>query len=342
MTSLFSPLVCRGIEIKNRIVFAPVVTNFGLRSRRAINFFRERARGGVGLIIVHGTPVDFYLQPGIEQVLTPLVAKVHEEGAKIALQLWHGHELNGQTVAPSPRGKYRQMTAEEIQTVIKKFAQAAQVCEQAGFDGVEVHGAHGYLINQFFSPLTNHRQDDYGGTLKNRSRLAEQLITAMRQATRENFLLLYRHSAIDGLPGGTLIEESIFLAQALEKKGVDIFHVSAGFGPSSHLSIPPASAPGATHAALAAQIKAHISLPVIAVGKIQSPHLAREILSEGKADLIALARQLLVDPYWPEKVRTKKEEEIIFCRYCDICTEEMRAGRPLSCPQNPLLGNEDN
>lgn len=341
MVHLFYPLVCRGIEIKNRLVFAPVVTNFGLRSRKAINFFRERARGGVGLIIVHGTPVDFFLKPGITEVLLPLVAKVHEEGAKIAIQLWHGNELNGQAVAPSPRGKYRQITIEEIQRVIKKFTEAVAVCRQAGFDGAEVHGAHGYFVNQFFSPLTNQRQDEYGGTLKKRLRLAEELVVAMRQAGGGNFLLLYRHSAVDGLPGGTTIEESIFLAQALEAKGLDIFDVSAGFGPASPLSIPHVSAPMATHVHLAAQIKANISIPVIAVGKMRAPEIAERILAERKADLIALARQLLVDPYWPEKVRTQREEEIIFCHYCNTCAEEMRAGRPIVCPQNPRLGKED-
>lgn len=341
MSHLFYPLVSRGIEIKNRLVFAPVVTNFGLRSPQAINFFWERARGGVGLIIVHGTPVDFFLKTGIRQVLIPLVTKVHEEGAKIAIQLWHGNELNGQAVAPSPRGKYRQITKEEIQRVIEKFAQAVAVCRQAGFDGVEIHGAHGYFINQFFSPITNQRQDEYGGTLKKRLRLAEELITSMRAAAGENFILLYRHSAIDGLPGGTTIEESIALAQALEAKGLDIFDVSAGFGPSFALSIPDASAPMGTHAYLAAQIKANISIPVIAVGKMHEPEIAERILTEKKADLIALARQLLADPYWPEKVRNKKEKEIVFCKCCNVCAEEMRAGRPIVCPQNPRLGKED-
>lgn len=341
MTHLFSPLVCRGIGIKNRLVFAPVVTNFGLRTPQAINFFRERARGGIGLIIVHGTPVDFFLKAGITQALIPLVAKVHEAGAKIAIQLWHGNELNGQAVAPSPRGKYRQITIEEIRRLIEKFTQAVAVCREAGFDGAEVHGAHGYFINQFFSPLTNQRQDEYGGTIKKRLRLAEELITVMRAAAGENFLLLYRHSAVDGFPGGTTIEESIFLAQALEAKGLDIFDVSAGFGPASPLSIPDASAPMATHAQLAAQIKANISIPVIAVGKMHAPEIGERILAEGKADFIALARQLLVDPYWPEKVRAQKVKEIIFCHYCNTCAEEMRAGRPIVCPQNPRLGKED-
>lgn len=340
MSILLSPFLWRGIELRNRVVFAPVVTNFGLRQQKALNFFRARARGGVGLIIVHGTPVDFFLKEGIIPVLANLVAQVHEEGAKIAIQLWHGNELNGQKVAPSLGAGFRQITKEEMQRVIAKFVKAAQICQEAGCDGVEVHGAHGYFINQFFSPLTNQREDEYGGSVENRSRFARELIAAMRQGVGENFLLLYRHSAIDGFLNGTKIEESILLAQALAANGLDIFDVSAGFGANSSLSIPDASAPPATHVDLAAQIKANISIPVIAVGKIQSPKLAEEILATGKSDLIALARQLLADPYWVEKVQAQKEGEIIFCTYCQTCTQEMRAGRPIICPQNPRLGRE--
>lgn len=340
MSLLFTPLICRGKKIKNRLVFAPIVTNFGLRQPKAINFFAARARGGVGLIIVHGTPVDFFLKQGSAQVLAPLVQKVHDQGAKIAIQLWHGNELNGQAVAPSVKLNFREITKNEIERVIEKFTLALQVCRQAGFDGVEVHGAHGYFVNQFFSPLSNQRQDEYGGSVEGRMRFARQLIASLRQVAGDNFLLLYRHSAIDGRPGGTTLGESILLAQALAQEGLDIFDVSAGFGTATSLAIPEAAAPAGTHAPLAAQIKAALAIPVIAVGRIQTPEVAEKILQEGQADLIALGRQLLADPNWPEKVRTKREKEIVYCNYCNTCTQEMRAGRPLICPQNEHLGAE--
>ncbi len=152
MSGIFEPLRVRGVELKNRIVFAPVVTNFGLRNRQAREYYVGRAKGGAGLIIVHGTPVDLLVKAQWAQGLSPLAAAVHERGAKIVLQLWHGNELNGQKVAPSARESCREITREEIRTVVEKFAAAAGHCLEAGFDGVEVHGAHGYFIHQFFSP----------------------------------------------------------------------------------------------------------------------------------------------------------------------------------------------
>jgi 2,4-dienoyl-CoA reductase-like NADH-dependent reductase (Old Yellow Enzyme family) len=339
MAHLFDPLAIRGIELRNRLVFAPVVTNFGLRNEQTTRYFAERARGGAGLIIVHGTPVDLFLKIGWVRKLEALVDAVHAAGAKIVIQLWHGNDLAGQPVAPSPRTPYRAITREEIRTVIDKFATAAGLCREAGFDGAEVHGAHGYFVNQFFSPLTNQRDDEYGGSLEKRMRLALELIRAMRQAAGERFLLFFRHSAVDGKPEGTTIEESIRLAKALETHWLDVIDVSAGRG-QDDLSIPEVSAPEGTHAELAGRIKGAVSIPVIAVGRIQTRSVAERILQEEKADLIALGRQLLADPFWPQKLREGREDEVVLCTYCNSCTMEMRAQRPIACPQNPDLGRE--
>jgi 2,4-dienoyl-CoA reductase-like NADH-dependent reductase (Old Yellow Enzyme family) len=341
MPQLFDPLRIKGTELKNRIVFAPIVTNFGLRNKQAFQFFVERAKGGVGLIIVHGTPVDLLLRAGWAQGLSPLVSAIHEEGAKVVLQLWHGSEMNGQAVAPSPQGSRRQITREEIRTVVEKFAAAARRCQEAGFDGIEVHGAHGYIIHQFFSPLTNQRSDEYGGNVEKRMLLGVELVAAMREAVGNQFLLFYRHSAVDGIAGGTSIEESARFAQALENHWLDVFDVSAGMGRGLDLSIPQAGGPEGTHVELASKIKEKVSIPVIAVGKIQTRAAAEKVLQEGKADLIALGRQLLTDPYWPKKVQDGRENEIVLCTYCNFCGEEMRAGRPIACPQNPDLGKEE-
>jgi len=340
MARLFSPLKIRGVELRNRVVFAPVVTNFGLRNEKTRAYYSRRAEGGAGLIIVHGTPVDLFLSANWVQSLRKLVEAVHEKGAKIAIQLWQGNELGGQAVAPSIRESFRPITREEIRAVIDKFVRAAGHCREVGFDGVEVHGAHGYFINQFFSPLTNHRTDEYGGNAEKRMRLALELVKAMRQAVGEKFLLLYRHSAVDGVAGGATLEDSVRLAQALERAGLDIMDVSAGRGTVDNLSIPDSSAPEATHADLAGAIKAAISIPVIAVGRIQTLAIAERILEERKADLIALARQLLADPFWPKKLQEGREREVVLCIYCNFCTQEMRAGRPIACPQNPNLGKE--
>jgi len=340
VSGIFEPLRIRGIELKNRIVFAPVVTNFGLRNEQAREYYAERAKGGVGLIIVHGTPVDLLIKAKWAQSLSPLAGAVHEQGGKIVLQLWHGNELNGQKVAPSARESCREITHEEIRTVVEKFAEAARHCREAGFDGVEVHGAHGYFIHQFFSPLTNQRSDEYGGNAEKRMLLGMELAVAMREAMNEGGLLLYRHSAIDGVPGGSSLAESARFARALQNHWLDVIDVSAGMGGGDELSIPTSSAPEGTHADLAAQIKAQVTIPVIAVGKVQTRAEAEKILREGKADLIGLGRQLLTDPYWPKKVKEGREDEVVFCTYCNHCTEEMHAGRPISCPQNPNLGRE--
>jgi len=162
----------------------------------------------------------------------------------------------------------------------------------------------------------------------------------MRRAAGEGFLLLYRHSAVDGEPGGATIEESIRLAKALQVHWLDILDVSAGRGTKDDLSIPEASAPEGTHADLAGQIKAAVSIPVIAVGRVQRRAVADRILDEGKADLVALGRQLLADPFWPMKVQERKEGDVVLCTYCNFCSQEMRAGRPIVCPQNPELGRE--
>ena len=340
MPGLFDPLKIKSIELRNRIVFAPVVTNFGLRNEQTTRYYGERARGGAGLIIVHGTPVDLFLKMDWVRRLRPLIEAVQREGARVVIQLWHGNELKGEPVAPSPQGPCRAITREEIRLVVEKFAAAARHCRDAGFDGAEVHGAHGYFINQCFSPLTNQRNDDYGGTPGKRMRLAAELIGGMRKAAGEDFLLLYRHSAVDGEPGGATVEESIQLGKTLEAHGLDILDVSAGRGQKDNLSIPDASAAEGTHADLAGSLKSEVSIPVIAVGRIQRRAVAERILEEGKGDLIALGRQLLADPFWPEKLRQGKEEDIVLCTYCDTCTREMRNGKPIFCPQNSRLGKE--
>jgi 2,4-dienoyl-CoA reductase (NADPH2) len=337
--SLFDPISIHGVELKNRIIFAPVVTNFGLRNRQALAFYAERARGGAGFILLHAIPVDLFLRDEWIQGLEPLIQSVHREGAKIAAQLWHGNDLNGQALFPSWRGVGRKITREEIGMVIHKFAVAARCCREAGFDGVEVHGAHGYFVNQFFSPLTNQRTDEYGGSVERRMRFAAELVRMMRKTVGDEFLLLYRHSAVDGVAGGATIEESVHLARALEKS-VNLMDVSAGQGGNDGLTIPPASAPEGTHADLAGMIKNSISIPVVAVGRVHTPGGAERILREGKADLVALGRQLLADPRWPRKVREGRDAEIVFCRYCTYCTEEMQAGRPIACLVNPSLGRE--
>ncbi|MDY6843497.1 MAG: NADH:flavin oxidoreductase [Thermodesulfobacteriota bacterium] len=338
---LFEPLRVKDTEFKNRIVFPPIVTNFGLRNDQARAYYQERAIGGAGLIIIHATPVDAFLKESWVSGLIPLIDSVHAEGAKVMIQLWHGNQYDKREIAPSPTSCLEEATKDEINQIQEKFAIATERSKNVGFDGIEIHGAHGYLVNQFFSPLTNQRGDEYGGTLENRMRFALECIKTIRSRVGNSYLILFRHSAVDLVDGGTTIEESCEFAKALKEAGVDILDVSAGSAHSlSILNIPATEVPEATYADLAHKIRLQAHMPVIAVGKIFRPTVAENLLTLGKTDLVAIGRQLLADPYWPQKVREKRHKDIVECIYCNTCTENMRAGGPITCTVNDRLGVE--
>ncbi len=362
---LFSPLKIGNTVVPNRISFSAHLTNFAeheLPTVRHIYYLAERAKGGAGLIIteeqsVHPTDhayeklIDAF-NPAVVPLYRKLCNAVHAYETRIFAQLNHnGAQSDGShsrlpVWAPSPvpdvlfREVPKEMEPEDIRELIEYYRLSASNVRQGGFDGIELQLGHSSLLRQFMSPLSNQRTDDYGGSLEKRMRLAIELVGAMRKAAGERFLLLYRHSAVDGEPQGATVEESIQLGKALETHGLDILDVSAGRGQKDNLSIPESSAPEGTHADLAGRMKAEMSIPVIAVGRIQRRAVADGILREGKADLIALGRQLLADPFWPQKLQEGREGEIVLCTYCNSCSQEMRAGRPISCPQNPNLGKE--
>jgi 2,4-dienoyl-CoA reductase-like NADH-dependent reductase (Old Yellow Enzyme family) len=299
------------------------------------------------------------------QGVRQLTAAIQETGARIGVQLWHSNRYpaflavrqEGERVGPSPRigktewweeeGEIRELTEAEIQDIVAKFGKAAAGARAAGFDFVEIHGAHAYLLNQFFSPRFNQRTDRYGGDLQGRMRLGLECVAAIRQQVGKDYPLFYRLGAWEDAPGGVTLEESIEFARALEAAGVDCLDISVARGipdPSTPEGASPISplkkAPMGTFAWIAAAIKQAVNIPVIAVGRVNSHKVAEEILQQGKADLIAIGRQLIADPFWVKKVAEGRFKEIVACDSCNReCYDPLRGGS-LGCHLNPRAGRE--
>jgi 2,4-dienoyl-CoA reductase-like NADH-dependent reductase (Old Yellow Enzyme family) len=308
VSPLFEPLEVRGKTFRNRIVMPPMVQLRGITTPDGIAWYKEHARGGVGLVIVETTGVHRFGTELTAENLKPLVDAIHGEGALAAIQLFPW--IFGETVAPAD------LSRAEIEDLIGAFGIAARVCSEAGFDGVEPHGAHGYLLNQFFSPVANERTDEFGGDLENRMRLALAITRTVKDEIGPDVLLLYRHTPVGKVYG---IEESLFLAERLAEIGVDVLDVS----PAS------SDAPGDR----AAPFK-QLGIPVIAVNELDVVERALEVLHENRADLIAIGRGLIADPDWPIKVRTDRLDEIVHCIRCGKkCFGNLSARIPIECSQ---------
>ncbi|MDN5362492.1 MAG: hypothetical protein PWP70_1539, partial [Moorella sp. (in: firmicutes)] len=355
------------MQLKNRMVMPPMETNYaygdGSVTGRLVAYHEERARGGVSLIIVEASYVHITgkgfknglgiysdrLIPGLRR----LVEAVHAHGAKIAIQLFHGgrqahSELTGQPLlAPSPIpdptvGEIpKELTKDEINMLVKAFAEAARRAKTAGFDAIEIHGAHGYLLDEFLSPFSNKRADEYGGSLENRMRFPLEVVRAVRQAVGPEFPIIYRMSADEKVPGGLTLDETKVVAQRLEQEGINALHVSAGVYASAPWVIQPMYLPRGCLVDLAQGIKSVVKIPVIAVGRINDPEVAEDILKAGKADLISFGRGLLTDPEMPKKVIEGRLDEIRHCiACCQACIDELFRDHAIGCTVNARAGYE--
>ena len=307
---LFAPLQVKNKTLRNRIVMAPMVVNRGLNTPAACEWYGRRAQGGVSLVIVEATNSILLGDELTGANLRPLVEAIHTGGALAAIQLFPGRR--GQTSAPAD------LTAEEIVRLLAQYRLAAEICAEAGFDGIEPHGAHGFLLNQFFSPVRNQRVDGYGGDLAGRMRLAVEIVETIRPiADRAGMLVLYRHTpSRDDFGYG--IPDSLLLTEALVKAGVDILDLS----PSSGV------APGDRAAPFT-----KLGVPVIAVNELSLGDRALEVLNYGRASLVAIGRGLIADPDWPIKVRDGREDEIVRCVCCDECFGDLRRGVFVRCAE---------
>lgn len=366
MSLLLSPLTVGSLEIKNRMAVAAMVTCYcdddGMPTEQYIAYHEARAKGGFGLIITEDYAVDpagrGFWCAGLwkDEQIAPhreLTERVHAAGAKIFAQIYHcGRQtaaalIGTQPVAPSAlpcpsMGEVpHALTREEIRTIVGQFGDTALRAKQAGFDGVELHGAHGYLIAEFLSAYSNKRTDSYGGPLHNRLRFPLEVIADVRAKCGDDFPVSFRISADEYVIGGRDIAETTTVCRALEAAGIDLLHISAGTYESAWAIIPPLGRPYAWLADFAAQVKQVVKIPVQVVGRIKDPDVAEGILQAGKADLISFARASLADPDLPRKYAEGHPEQIRQCIGCNQgCITILFANQPIRCLVNPSCGYE--
>src|SRR3954452_16029750 len=335
---LFTPFELAGLRLRNRLIMAPMGTCLdegGHISDATIAYYRRRAEGGVGTITVEGCLVSAdtvgpepkisgpeYL-PGLKR----LVAALREYDITIGLQLMHpGRQVvEGPSVAPSPvplnshAPVPHELTAGEIAGIVDDYARAAVLAREAGFDFVEVHGAHGYLPSNFLSPLDNRRTDGYGGSIENRTRFSLEVAGAIIAAA--DLPLVWRINGDDGMPGGLVIDDAVEVSRLLEAEGVAAISVSAGTWHTLHVTLAPMFVPRGHMVEYAAAVKRAVSVPVIAVGRLDDPELAARVVADGAADLVLLGRALIAEPDWPVLVEEGRFGELRPCIACNACVD---------------------
>jgi 2,4-dienoyl-CoA reductase-like NADH-dependent reductase (Old Yellow Enzyme family) len=368
---LLTPARIGPVEVKNRIVMPPMTTRTateeGFVTDDTVAYYMARVRGGTGLITVEmaspekagrhrrrelGIYDDRFI-PGLQF----LASAIHAGGAKASIQLGHGgghtrRDICGETpVAPSaiPHPVFEttfetiipeEMTKARIAQCVAAFAAAARRAQQAGFDCVEIHAAHGYLISQFLTPFENRRRDEYGGLLENRARFGLEVLRAVKAAV-PGMAVIYRLSVEDYFPQGMPWAEGRQVAIWAAEAGADALHIAAGHYrslPSAARQIPPMAYPEATFLDYAAGVKKAVPVPVIAVGRLGHPATAAAALENGKADFIALGRTLIAEPEWVLKL--SRGEPPRRCLACNTCVDEMRGGARLGCVVNGMAGKE--
>jgi 2,4-dienoyl-CoA reductase-like NADH-dependent reductase (Old Yellow Enzyme family)/thioredoxin reductase len=368
LSHLFQPITVGGMEVRNRIVMAPMERNFGnpdgTVGDRTIAHYEERAKGGVGWIDVEATYIHKLgkgraFQLGIDSDdcipgLKRLVDAAHAHGAKIGIELQHSgrcttRAISGsQPVAPSPVPEPvaggdmpRELTLEEIDELVAFHGAAARRAAEAGFDAVELHAAHGYLPFAFLSPMTNLRTDEYGGSFENRVRFSLEAIAAFKANVPDTMTIGCRYTADEFQSGGVALDDAVRYAQALEGAGVHYLSVSAGVYATWYNTIPGMDYEPGWLLSHAAAIRDAVSIPVIGVSRFTDPRDADRAIGDGKADLIAFGRQFLADPEFPRKAEEGRFDEIVSCIGVNSgCITRMAAQRDVTCVVNPRVGRE--
>ena len=363
--NIFNPLTVKNMTIKNRIVMTPMGTNYGEQNGEMsflhMDYYEQRAKGGVGLIIVENASVDSPQgSNGTTQLridhdnyiprLFKLCETVHSHGACIAVQINHAgasalsSRINMQPVSasnlPSKKGGEipRPLQKEEITAIVKKYGEAARRAQVAGFDAVEIHAGHSYLISQFLSPTTNNRTDEFGGSKENRARFAKMVMDEVRSQVGPMFPIMIRISADELVEGGNTLEDTLELLEYFAEEA-DIIDVSDGLTGSIQYQIDANYLKDGWRSFMAKAVKEKFNKPVITTGNIRNPKIAEKILEDGDADLIGMGRGLIAEPEWVNKVESGREDELRKCISCNIGCAGHRIGinRPIRCTINPAI-----
>jgi 2,4-dienoyl-CoA reductase (NADPH2) len=358
---LLAPLDLGFTTLKNRVIMGSMHT--GLEDRfynygKLAAFYRERARGGVGLIVTGG------ISPNRQGWLLPfggtlnflgdvpnhrrVTRAVHEEGGKILLQILHAGRYGYQplVVSSSPQKspispfKPRALTESGIESTIAAYVRCAKLAQKAGYDGVEVMGSEGYLLNQFLCARTNRRQDRWGGSIENRMRLPVEVVRRIREAVGPAFIIMYRHSVLDLVEGGNTWDEVVGVAKALEQAGATILNTGYGWHEARIPTIV-TSVPRAAFAEVAGRLRKEVSIPVVASNRINMPLDAENVLARGDADLVSMARPFLADPDWVVKAASNRSDEINTCIACNqACLDHTFSNKRATCLVNPRACHE--
>ncbi|MET8999371.1 NADPH-dependent 2,4-dienoyl-CoA reductase [Amycolatopsis sp. NPDC004169] len=358
---LLSPLDLGFTTLRNRVLMGSMHT--GLEDKAAhfpalAEYYAERARGGVGLIVTGGFAPNRtgWLLPLASKLTTSaeakehrkLTAPVHEAGGKIALQVLHAgryayHPLSvsaSSIKAPINPFRPRGLTDHGVRKQIDAFANCAALAREAGYDGVEIMGSEGYLINQFLAERTNKRTDAWGGTPEKRRRFAVEIVKRTRQKVGDDFIIVYRLSMLDLVPGGQRWEDVVALAQEVEAAGATIINTGIGWHEARVPTIV-TSVPRAAFTWVTGKLKPHVGIPVVTSNRINMPQVAEEALSSGDADLVSMARPFLADPEWIRKAEAGREDEINTCIACNqACLDHAFKRKLVSCMVNPRAGHE--
>lgn len=357
----------KGKYFKNRIVMPPMGTGLasitGEVTENMLAYYEKRAQGGAGTVIVEIACVDEPVgrasltqlcidKPGYIAGLKELSERIKSYGCNAFIQLHHAGRqttpaVTGgrKPVAPSPipcrfmRAEPEELDLDGIKRIRDKFVMAALYAAKAGFDGIELHAAHGYLLSQFLSPYTNKREDEYGGSLENRVRLIAEIINGIKNLVPQ-LIIAVRFNVADFVPGGLEVEEGVRLAALLEKAGADLLDVSCGIYESGHTSIETASFEPGWRMEMVKKVKENVNIPVLGGGNLRKPEEAEYFLRNGYADFIWIGRGMLADPFWANKALAGKGDDIRPCISCNTCINSINSGLHIRCAVNPRTGRE--
>ena len=367
--NIFEPLTVKRTTIRNRIAMTPMGTNYGGAngeiSNRHMNYYSLRAKGGVGLIILENANVEYPVgSNGTSQIRIDhdsympryyqLVESLHKDGATVAIQINHagasassartGVETVSSSNVPTKAGGEipRPMTKEEILTTVKKYAEAARRIQAIGFDAIEIHCGHSYLMSQFISPYYNKRTDEFGGSVENRLRFPRMILEAVRKEVGPWFPIIVRVSAEERVPGGNTLEDTLEYLEYLDEF-VDMYDVSCGLNPSLQYQIDSNFLPDGWRSYMSRAVKDKFGKPVINTGNYRDPKIVEKVLESGDVDIVGMGRGLIAEPNWVKKVQSGEEDMLRKCISCNVGCAGNRIGvnRPIRCTVNPAVPEGD-